>query len=997
MEESDTTPLWEVRRKVEFGSGSRKVGRGEGVRQFCVGSPAGQTARPPRSFSPIPLLIRFPPSLDRLMSQLPRVSAVLLRSALVLWVAGHALPLVAQAPQEGGAAPVAGQQAGGVPAPAAAYSHDQAPMAQAVRLTGSVSIDGDLSDPFWGSVPPIIGLRQTTPLEGESVSEHTEVRIAYDDEAIYVAARLEDRNPVTTRLVRRDAGLGDSDSFVILFDSYHDHETAYRFSTNPSGVKGDAIVTGNSTGGGDSSWDPIWELSTRVTDYGWAVEMRIPFSQLRFSPEEIQVWGFQVERRINRNQETATFPFTPLLERAGVARFAHLHGIEGIRPGRRLELLPYVVARGEYLQLSSPAGAPFSNPYRSGRDHFSDAGLDLKYRLTSNVTLDATVNPDFGQVELDPSVINLTAFETQFSERRPFFVEGSDIFSFGEGGPTGSVGRGPDILYSRRIGTRPRGSAPSSALYSDQPIATTILGAAKVTGRLEGGWSVGILQAFTGEESAAYVDALGERHSLMVEPAANYFVARVRRQIRGGQTRFGAIASAVNRNPDGTPLQDQLHSAGYATGVDFATESRDRAWIFSGLASVSLVQGDSLALRRTQQASRRYYQRVDATHLSVDPSAESMTGYYLMGYIGKQAGNFTMRNAVAIISPGYEVNDVGFHTNADRVLVDTHYQWTDRVPGRYLRTWNVSGSPDAVFNTNGDRVFANFNTQLNLDFMNYWRTTMRLQWDPRTRDDRLTRGGPMAHSPKRFDARVTLNSDSRRRVTVGTNVGMNRDEAGSWGRNASMNVNVRPSETIQFRVSPSVSRSFSAAQYVTRIVDPLATATAGGRYVFAELDRTTVSLETTLNLTLSPTFSLQLYIEPFISTGDYGTLREFRAPRTYEFLDYGRDIGTVTVDSQGRYEIDPDGAGPAPIFRIADRDFSVRSLLGNAVLRWEWRPGSTVFLVWQQERVNSLSGQGGADGPLGIGRFDLSRDVADMFDVAPNNVLMVKVTYWLNP
>ena len=360
---------------------------------------------------------------------------------LFLFIAGLVTPfttleLVAQRPVEEGTQPAVSVE------PASEYQHALAPRARAARVDAPISIDGALDDAAWSDASPITDFLQTLPFEGEAASERTEVRLAYDDDAIYVGAILSDRSPVTTRLARRDAELEDSDVLVVLLDSYHDHETAYRFWTNPSGVKGDEIITGNNLGRGDSSWDPVWELATEVTDSGWVVEMRIPFSQLRFSPSDLQVWGVQFERNINRNQENTTFPFTPTLERAGVSRFAHLDGIEGIQTGRRLELLPYVVSRGEYLQLEQPSGVDFANPYRSGSDYFGGAGLDLKYRITSNVTLDGTVNPDFGQVELDPSIINLTAFETQYAERRPFFVEGADIFNFGEAGPMGSIGPG---------------------------------------------------------------------------------------------------------------------------------------------------------------------------------------------------------------------------------------------------------------------------------------------------------------------------------------------------------------------------------------------------------------------------------------------------------------------------------------------------------------------------------------------------------------------------
>ncbi|HSH76748.1 MAG TPA: DUF5916 domain-containing protein, partial [Longimicrobiales bacterium] len=838
----------------------------------------------------------------------------------------------------------------------AGYDHALAPRASAQRLVGGVEVDGVLDEAAWSGASPVTGLVQTVPIEGQPVTEPTEVRFLYDDDAIYVGARLDDGEGVTTRLARRDAGLGDSDRFVVLLDSFHDHETAYRFWTNPSGVKGDAIVTGNSTGGGDSSWDPVWDLAVSVTESGWSVEMRIPFSQLRFGRQDRQTWGIQVERTIHRNQENATFPFTPVLERAGVSRFAHLEGITGIEPGRRLELLPYVVARGEYLQLESPSDVAFGNPYRSGSDYFGGAGLDLKYRITSNVTLDATVNPDFGQVEVDPSVINLTAFETRYEERRPFFVEGADIFNFGEMGPMGSVGRPPDMFYSRRIGGPPTGSAPSSAVFSDAPSATTILGAAKVTGRMGSGWSLGFLDAVTQGESASFVDADRVAGKVDVEPAANFLVGRARRQIRGGATRFGAVATALNRNVSGTALEGRLHSEAYSGGFDFAHESSDRVWLMTGLVAGSHVAGSPGVIGRTQRSSARYYQRPDADHVEEDPSATSLDGAYVMAYLGKQAGTFTMRNGFAYVSPGFEVNDLGFQSEADRFYLDTHYQYTQHNPGRFLRSWNTAVSPDAKWNSQGERVFANVNAMLNLEFLNYWRSSLRIQVDPWTDDDRLTRGGPMARTPSSFQGRLNVNSDGRRAVTARGTYSWGSNAAGAWDRGMQLNLNARFRETLQVSFGPSYSRSHTTAQYVTRVTDALATSTFGSRYVFADLDRTTLSFDTRVNVTLSPALSLQLYLEPFISVGDYDALKEFRAPDTFDFLTYGEEVGALSRSADGAYDIDPDGAGPAPAFQISDRDFSYRSLIGNAVLRWEWRPGSTLFLVWQQRRISSLTG-----------------------------------------
>jgi hypothetical protein len=538
---------------------------------------------------------------------------------------------------------------------------------------------------------------------------------------------------------------------------------------------------------------------------------------------------------------------------------------------------------------------------------------------------------------------------------------------------------------------------PSEAVFSDVPSQTTILGAAKITGRVGDGWSLGILEAVTAEETAAYKDVFATAGEVPVEPIANRFVGRLRRQVRGGATRVGLIGTAVNRDASTPALASRLHSEAYTGGLDFAHESRDRVWLFTGLVAGSRVSGDQAAIRRTQRSSARYYQRPDADHLGIDPDATSMGGYYVMAYAGKQAGRFTMRNGFAYISPGFEANDLGFQSDADRIVFDTHYQYNQPNPGRLFRSWNVNIGPDAKWNTAGDRIFTNVNTQLSVELLNYWRASVRLQADPWTDDDRLTRGGPMAREPGSFDTRLNLSSDGRKSVTANASYSWVTEDRGGWSRSASVGLNARLRETFRVSMGPSYSRSRSTAQYVRGIDDPLATSTFGARYVFADLKRTTLSLDTRLDVTFSPTLSLQLYLEPFISVGNYGALKEFSAPDTFDFLEYGTDIGTVVEGTDGSVTVDPDGGGPATSFTVADRDFSYRSLIGNAVLRWEWRPGSTLFLVWQQRRINSVTGRGSDGEYPWVGSFDLSRDTDDVFGTPADDVLMIKVNYWLNP
>ena len=888
------------------------------------------------------------------------------------------------------------------------YDHDSAVRARAVRAQTAIDVDGRLDEPVWAVAPALTAFIQENPAEGEPGTERTEVHVAYDDDAIYIGAMLYDRSPITTRLSRRDTGGGDFDYIIVSIDSYHDHETAYQFRVNPSGAIRDAVSSGGGGGGGgfgggggggggDSSWDPVWEVGTRITEEGWSAELRIPFSQLRFSPDEEQVWGIEVKRNIHRNQERVAFPFTPTLERGGASRFTHLDGIEGIESGQRLELLPYVAGRGEYLQLDVPEGIDFSNPFQTGSDYFGEAGLDLKYRLASNVTLDATVNPDFGQVEVDPSVINLTAFETRYQERRPFFVEGGDLFQIGEGSTGGSTGRPPQLFYSRRIGRPPSGSVPSDAVFSDQASATTILGAAKVTGRVGDGWSLGLLEAVTARETATYVDASQAVDEAVVEPATNYLVGRVRRQIRGGETRFGLFGTVANRRLAGSGMDGRLHSAAYSGGADFGHEWSRRTYRVTGMFTGSWVQGDPAAITRTQRSSTRYYQRPDASHLNLDTDATSLGGYYAVLTVAKQAGALGARVAMAATSPGYEVNDLGFQSASDRFVIDTNFSYNHPDPGRILRQWSVRGSPDAVWNYAGDRIWTEVNGNINLQFLNYWGGSVRLGYNPVHRDDRLTRGGPIASSARRLSGFANLNSDGRRAVVGRINYQWSVEEGDVWNRRLSLNLTANPSERLTIRFGPSFARSRTFAQYVSSVEDPLATQTYGYRYVFGGLDQTTVSFETRLNVTFTPTLSLQLYVEPFISTGDYGVLKEFERPDAYKFLEYGKDIGTVSQGPGAPYDIDPDGPGSAAPFVVADPDFSYRSLLGNAVLRWEWRPGSTLFLVWQQSRISSLEGDGVNGTDPWIGDFDLGRDMSDMFATPADNIFVIKVNYWLNP
>ncbi|HYJ81021.1 MAG TPA: DUF5916 domain-containing protein, partial [Longimicrobiaceae bacterium] len=527
-------------------------------------------------------------------------------------------------------------------APTAGSHAADAPTTRVVRATAPIRLDGRLDDAAWAAAEATTSFTQYDPDEGQPGSEATEVRVLYDDEALYVGVRLHDRGRVSTRLGRRDMDLGDSDWFGLVIDSYHDHQTAFSLDINPSGVRRDATKTDQ---GDDLSWEAVWEAEASVDSGGWSAEYRIPFSQLRFNPRET-TWGVLFERIIGRRGEYAVSSFTPRSERGGIARYGHLVGLDDVRTGKRLEILPYTVARAEHVD-------PGENPFRGDREYGMSAGVDLKYRLSTNLTLDATLNPDFGQVEVDPAVVNLTAFETVFQEKRPFFVEGSEIFSFGPG----SLPAGGSPFYSRRIGGRFSPLGPPSPL-ADLPGETGILGAAKLSGKTAGGWSLGVLDAVTAREEARFRDGSGD-HSMVVEPLTNFFVGRLRRDLRGGQSYLGGALTAVNRDLETDALRQVLPGAAFTGGVDFKHEFARRQWVLTGFASASHVRGDSLALQRVQRRPWHYFQRPDAEHLALDSAARSLSGASAELRVRKQAGeHWRVSVGAGTITPGYEISDL---------------------------------------------------------------------------------------------------------------------------------------------------------------------------------------------------------------------------------------------------------------------------------------------------------------------------------------------------
>ncbi len=869
------------------------------------------------------------------------------------------------------------------------------PSVEASPRTAPITLDGRLDEPIWATVQPATDFRQAQPKPGDPAVQKTEIRILYDDAALYIGARMFDDKGaagVRSQLVRRDQFGANSDQIQFVLDTYHNHLGRTIFSVGPAGNKQDQ---GQATEFADPSWDPVWEVKTQVDSLGWTAEFRIPFSQLRFPRDSVQSWGMQVWRTESRTNEISMWSYWGPDETGGPSRFGHINGIApGRGSSRKLEVLPYVVGRYSRITSGDP-NDPFYRPNHAD----SRGGADIKYLLTSNLTLDATVNPDFGQVEVDPAVVNLSAFETFFPERRPFFIEGSGTFGFGGFScffcsNVSSL----SLFYSRRIGRVPQGSLPSGSSYSDVPDATTILGAAKVTGRTRTGFTVGVLNAVTQREHAD-VMVNGVKESQEVEPFTNYFVGRLKKDFQRGNLVIGGMLTSVARSLDDSLLKAKLNSHSEAVGVDWNARWKNRSWAWSGNLAFTNNVGDPAAIRRLQNSSARYFQRPDRQSGSngflsdrYDPDATWLRGIGGYSRFAKDAGKWLFESSVNFRTPGFEANDLAFNTRVDYAWMNTNLALSLSRPSKWYRNYFVVIGSQREYNFDGDRTDTQFHGGIFGQLLNYWGLNAFIIRRTDVFDDRLTRGGPVLKRPGNMYYSLNLNTDSRKLVNVGINPTYSRTDEGYSSTSVFVNLNVRAASNVSLSFSPSYNKSTSARQYVNTFTDATNTTFYGKRYLFADLRQKTAGFDTRVSWTFTPTLTFELYAQPFISSVHYTRFKEPTAPRTDGMRVYAEDGGSVTpnLDPDGKvtgYTIDPDGAGPAASFTQSNPDFVLRSLRGNAVLRWEYRPGSTIFLVWN--RTSS-------DFAQGVGDFNLGRDTDALFGAKADNIFLLKVNFWLN-
>jgi len=849
---------------------------------------------------------------------------------------------------------------------------------QALLLNDPIEIDGLLNERIWLTAHGFENFIQLDPTEGANPTEKTVLLVAYDKEALYIGARMYDSAPdsIVARLARRDEWV-TSDHVTIYLDPYYDKRSGYFFSLNAAGTLIDGVLYNDSWD--DESWDGVWEGKVSRDEQGWTAEMRIPFSQMRFNNSQINIWGINFRRKIARKNEIDFLVFIPKTENGFVSHFAELNGMQQISSGGQMELVPYVTARAEYIQNES------GDPFNSGSEYIPGMGADFKMGVGSNLILNATVNPDFGQVEIDPAVINLSDVETFYPEKRPFFIEGSKLIDFGYGGANNYWGfnwAGPDFFYSRRIGKQPQGGVPDEVDYLEYPTGTHIIGAAKLTGKLGESWNVGTVQSITKKEFA-HISLDGVQSNIEVEPVTYYGVVRAQNEINEGRQAIGIISTATVRDFDDNSLRDQINKNAFSLGLDGWTFlDNSKTWVLTGWTGMSYLNANTTRMIDLQESSRHYFQRPDADYLSVDSSATSLGGFAGRFYLNKQKGNFFVNTAFGFITPSFDVNDIGFMFRADQINwhAGAGYYWSD--PTDIYRYFEVGAAIFQNYDFGGTKTWEGIFQFGYIEFLNYYSINWDLAYNPQTFNNTRTRGGPLTLNPGGYQADLSFASDSRKDWVLSLGGGTYQGKPSyEWYSNASLEI--KPLQNVSLVISPQFSRVFEYAQYVDTFDDPTATNTYGKRYVFAELDQKTFSASIRLNWTFTPKLSLQLYMQPLISAGQYTNYKELAYPGTYDFNIYGEGNSVYNPDEG---TADPDGDGPAEILELGNPDFNVRSLRGNAVLRWEYLPGSAIYFVWTQTRSASED----------IGEFQFEESFSKMMLTEPDNIFMIKITYWIN-
>lgn len=833
---------------------------------------------------------------------------------------------------------------------------------------GALTIDGLLEDPAWSSAPFVSDFQKKGAQRGFPATEKTEVAVLYDDDALYIGARIHASNRASIRARRspRDDD-SDTDKLIISLDTYHNRQTAYSFGVTAGGTRIDYYQPQDDFTVRDYTFDPVWQTRTALHPDGWTAEMRIPFSSLRFhGGNDSPTWGINIQRVSPALRLYAFWVVVPGNDVAWASRFGDLVGLDGVRPHRRIAIVPYVAGQRTRADDQLRTGGPFDDD----DDRDLRYGGDFLMDLSPGLSLEATFNPDFGQIEADPAVVNLSAYEVFFPEKRPFFLEGAHLFR----------GLGPQYFYSRRVGAPPRGRA--NAPFVDMPVETTIAGAAKVIGRRPSGWSTGTMLALTEEEEARTFDPdSGLFDEVPVEPRTMFGVSRVQKEFGAGSS-FGFVGTGVRRDFSSTDtLATLLPRQAVAGGADWNLRFADQSHEFRGFAGASLVEGEPASILRLQRSSARYLQRPDADYVGLDSTRDSLEGYTAGLQLGRIQGPLRWVVSGEARSPGFEINDAGAMATADDISAFGQLSYyTTRDKGPWKR-FDVSTSVSSGWNFGNIRQYTTPQVNARMVWRNFWRTHVEVAHDMSALSDSLTRGGPLMETAASWRSNFDVSTNPARQWVWSLGGSYATDDLDGWSYGVNTRALVRFADRFTFSVTPGYERSRNTRQFYTTLAgDRLET--FNQRYVFAALEQRTAYARMRLGYAITPSLGFDLYIEPFAAVGSFDRFGELAAARSSDLRLYGTDGTTITRLDDGSYVV-TDGDHTFP---LADGDFDLTSLRGNAVLRWDYARGSTLFFVWSQTR----------DAEDVLGEQIRPGDLVDVFDAPVRDVYAIKLSYRLD-
>ncbi len=837
-----------------------------------------------------------------------------------------------------------------------------------------LSVDGKLDEPAWQNATWQDDFTQYEPSEGKNPGQKTDFAILLDEHNIYVGFKCWDNHPdsIVQRLTRRDEM--DGDFVAIQFDSYFDKRTAFSFMANAAGIKNDFIIS-NDGENEDNTWDPIWLVKTSRDDKGWYAEMKIPLTQLRFEGNSEQTWGLQVGRSLFRKQEVSLWQASSKKISGWVSQYGELKGLKNLKSRKVADIMPYAVARTDRYEKEP------ENPFKqSGKKNQLDVGLDGKLGLTNNLTLDFTINPDFGQVEADPSQVNLTSFETFFQEKRPFFIEGKNILSFplmfGDGDLASE-----NLFYSRRIGRRPHNSPElADDEYVKAPEFTSILGAAKITGKTKTGWSLGVLESLTSDEFADISN--GQQRREMIEPFTNYTIGRVQKDFNKGNTLLGGIFTSVNRNL-GEEQLDYLHKSAFTGGFDFVHKWHNKDWELDFSTYFSRVEGSAEAITNTQKSWIHGFQRPDASYLKLDTTRTSLSGQGGKIVFSKNGGKLKFMAATAWKSPGLELNDVGYMRQADNILEVVWVGYRIYEPFSIFRNMNLNFNQWTEWNFGGELTGPGGNINAHTQLKNYWNFHLGGNWNGIGLSTTELRGGPALKSSGTKNIWFAFGSNDQKRLTGEAQIMLlgGNEKNSKQMFDCGISLGYRPSKSLKITLSPNFNSNNDELQYVTQQEYSNKT-----DYIFARIHQKTLSASLRINYIITPNLSIQYWGQPFLASGKYSEFKRITDSRAQNYTDRfsllsNNELAYVNPDEMYRVS---DQAGNQ-LYTFDQPDFNMKEFLSNMVVRWEYLPGSTIYLVWSQTRNQSVSN----------GNFSFNNDLTKLFDEKPYNVFLLKMSFRL--